>query len=77
MTRMQVLLDKKEVDALKRQSHQSGKSYSQLVREAVDTMYTSRLTKTEIADMAKEAKAGKGIKGFKDSKTFLHHLWSQ
>ena len=75
MTRMQILLDEKEVTALRRQAHRSGKSYSQLVREAVDAMYTSRLSGNEIAGMAREARAGKGIKKFKNSKAFLRHLW--
>ena len=76
MTRMQVLLEDKEMLALRRQAHQSGKSYSQLVREAIDTVYTSRLDEKEIIAMAKEAKQGKRIRKFKDSKTFLHYLWS-
>ena len=75
MTRMQVLLEDKEMRALRRQAHQSGKSYSQLVREAIDAAYTSRLDEKEIIAMAKEAKQGKGTKKFKDSKAFLHHLW--
>ena len=76
MTRMQVMLDKKEVVALKRQSHESGKSYSQLVREAIDAAYIPRLSESEIASMAREAKEGRGIKKFKAAQSFLHHLWS-
>ena len=76
MTRVQILLDEKEVKALRRQAQKSGKSYSQLVREAIDTVYTSRLSESEIAEMAMEAKRGKGIRTFKDSKAFLKHLWS-
>ena len=76
MTRMQVLLDKKEVQALHRQAHASGKSYSQLVRDAIDTVYTSRLSESEIAEMAFEAKKGKGVRKFKNPKSFLRHLWS-
>ena len=76
MTRMQVLLDPKEVSALRRESHTSGKSYSQLMREAVDAMYIPRLSEREIAVMAKDAKQGKGTKTFKNSKAFLKHLWS-
>lgn len=76
MTRMQVLLEKKEVLALQRKSQESGKSYSQLVREAIDAMYTSRFKEPEIANMALEAKQGKGLNKFKDSKSFLKHLWS-
>ena len=76
MTRMQVLLDPKEVAALRRESHESGKSYSQLVREAVDAMYISRTSEAEIEKMALEAKQGKGVRKFKDSKAFLRHLWS-
>ncbi len=76
MTRVQILLDEKEVKALRRQSKESGKSYSQLVREAIDAAYISRLSESEIATMAKEAKQGRGIKTFKDSKSFLKHLWS-
>ena len=76
MTRVQILLDEKEVKALRRQAKESGKSYSQLVREAIDAAYTSHLSQSEIATMAKEAKQGKGIKTFRDSKSFLKHLWS-
>lgn len=76
MTRMQILLEKKEVLALQHRSQESGKSYSQLVREAIDAMYTSRFSESEIAHMALEAKQKKGVKKFKDSKSFLRHLWS-
>ena len=76
MTRVQILLDEKEVKALRRQAQESGKSYSKLVREAIDAVYTSRFSQSEIARMAMEAKQGKGIKTFKDSKSFLKHLWS-
>ena len=76
MTRVQILLDEREVKALRRQAKESGKSYSQLVREAIDAAYTARLSQSEIARMAEEAKQGKGIKTFKDSKSFLRYLWS-
>ncbi|MBI3610560.1 MAG: ribbon-helix-helix protein, CopG family [Nitrospirae bacterium] len=76
MTRMQILLEKKEVQALRRTAKASGKSYSQLVREAIDTVYTSRVSEHEIARMAGEAKRGTGIKKFKDSKSFLRYLWN-
>ena len=76
MTRVQILLEKKEVQALRRKAKASGKSYSQLVREAIDTVYTSRFSEYEIARMAGEAKQGKRIKKFKDSKSFLRYLWS-
>lgn len=76
MTRVQILLDDKEVKALRRRARESGKSYSQLVREAIDAAYTTSLIPSEIADMAIEARNGKGIKTFRDSKSFLKHLWS-
>ena len=76
MTRMQVLLKPQEVQALRKQSHESGKSYSQLVREAIDTAYIPHLSESEITSMAKEAKEGRGTKKFKSSKTFLKYLWS-
>ena len=76
MTRVQVLLDEKEVKALRRLAQESGKSCSQLVREAIDTVYTSQFSGSAIARMAMEAKQGKGIKTFKDSKAFLKHLCS-
>lgn len=76
MTRVQILLEKKEVLALRREAAESGKSYSQLVREAIDNTYTSRFGKGEIEAMAADAKQGKGNKKFKDSTAFLKHLWS-
>ncbi len=76
MTRVQILLEKKEVNALHREAAHSGKSYSQLVREAIDNTYTARFSEKEIARTAIEAKQGKNLKKFKDSKSFLRHLWS-
>ena len=76
MTRVQILLEKKEVLALRREAAESGKSYSQLVREAIDSSYTSRFGEGEIERMAADSKRGKGNKKFKDSTAFLKHLWS-
>lgn len=76
MTRVQILLDKKEVHALRRHAADSGKSYSQLVREAIDNLYTSRFTPIEIETMALEAKKGKGTRTFKHLKDARRHLWS-
>jgi len=76
MTRVQILLDRKEVQALRRQAVESGKSYSLLVREAIDNLYISRFTHTEIARMALDAKQGKGIRKFKNLKDARRHLWS-
>lgn len=76
MTRMQILLADKEVQALRRQSAESGKSYSMLVREAIDNAYLTRFTDNEIAGMAKGAKSGKGIRKFKSLQAARRHLWS-
>ncbi|MBI5622573.1 MAG: hypothetical protein HY924_02210 [Elusimicrobia bacterium] len=76
MTRMQVLLADKEVKALRRASAQSGKSYSMLVREAIDNAYVSRFSDIEIAGMAKDAKLGKGVRKFKSLQDARRHLWS-
>jgi hypothetical protein len=76
MTRVQILLEKKEISALRREAARSGKSYSQLVRDAIDNTYTSRFAAGEIEAMATAAKRGKGNKAFKDSSAFLKHLWS-
>ncbi len=76
MTRVQILLEKKEVLALRRAAAASGKSYSQLVREAIDSSYTSRFGEGAIERMAADSKRGKGTKKFKDSAAFLKHLWS-
>ena len=76
MTRVQILLDNKEVQALRRQSKQSGKSYSQLVREAIDDVYLSRFSEFEIEKMAKEAKQGKGVRRFKMLQSAHKYLWS-
>lgn len=76
MTRMQILLEKKEVSALNRYSHETGKSYSQLVREAIDNTYISEMSEIEIRKMAREAKNKKGQKKFKDADSFLKYLWS-
>lgn len=76
MTRVQILLDKKEVRALRREATQSGKSYSSLVREAIDNLYISRFTDSEISGMAKAAKQGKGTRKFKNLQAARRHLWS-
>lgn len=76
MTRVQILLEKKEVSALRREAAESGKSCSQLVREAIDNAYTSRFGKGEIGRMANDAKRGTGNKTFKTATAFLRHLWS-
>ena len=76
MTRMQILLADKEVKALRRVAAQSGKSYSMLVREAIDNAYLSRFTDDEIAGMAKEAKRGKGVRRFQRLQDARRHLWS-
>ncbi len=39
MTRMQILLGPKELQALRRQARETEKSYSQLVREAIGQAY--------------------------------------
>jgi catalase (peroxidase I) len=76
MPRVQILLDKKEVLALRREAAQSGKSYSMLVREAIDNLYVSRFTDSEISGMAKGAKQGKGTRRFKNLQDARRHLWS-
>ncbi len=76
MTRVQILLDTKEISALRHQAGSTGKSYSQLVRDAIDTMYTSRYSALEIQSMARSAKRPETIKKFKDSKSFLKYIWS-
>ena len=76
MTRVQILLEKKEVQALRREAAQSGKSYSLLVREAIDNVYVSRFSDGEISGMAKAAKQGKGTRRFKDLQDARRHLWS-
>ena len=76
MTRVQILLDKKEVLALRREASQSGKSYSLLVREAIDNLYVSRFTDRDIEGMAKSAKQGKGTRKFKNLQDARRHLWS-
>lgn len=76
MTRVQILLDSKEVKALRREAAESGKSYSLLVREAIDNLYVSRFSDREIASMAKGAKQGKGATKFKNLKEARRHLWS-
>ncbi len=76
MTRVQILLDKEEIRALRHQSAESGKSYSQLVREAIDNLYVSRFTDKEIAQMALEAKRGKGTRKFKTLQAAHRYLWS-
>lgn len=76
MTRVQILLEKKEVQALRREATESGKSYSQLVREAIDGLYVSRFTDNEIAKMALEAKQRKGTRKFRNLHDARRHLWS-
>ena len=76
MTRVQILLDKNEIRALRHMARYTGKGYSQLVREAIENTYISRFSNEEIARMAKEARQGKGIKTFKSSQSFLRYLWS-
>jgi hypothetical protein len=73
---MQILLADKEVKALRHEAAQSGKSYSMLVREAIDNSYLSRFTDNEIAGMAKDAKQGKGVRKFKNLQEARRHLWS-
>ncbi len=76
MTRVQILLDKKEVKALRREASETGKSYSLLVREAIDNLYISRFSDGEIAVMAKSAKQGKGTRRFKKLQDARRYLWS-
>jgi len=76
MTRVQVLLEEKEMQALREEAQQSHKSYSQLVREAIHDLYLSRFTDNEVAEMALEAKQGKGTHKFKNLQDALRHLWS-
>ena len=76
MTRMQVLLEKKELTALQQQARLTGKSYSQLVREAVDNTFTSRFTQEDIARMAEEARQGKGTRRFRSLAAARSYLWS-
>lgn len=76
MTRVQILLEKKEIQALRHEAKQSSKSYSQLVREAIDNLYVSRFTDNEVAKMALEAKQGKGVHKFKNLQDARRHLWS-
>ncbi|MBK8871962.1 MAG: ribbon-helix-helix protein, CopG family [Elusimicrobia bacterium] len=76
MTRVQILLEQKEVQALKREAEQSGKSYSFLVREAIDNLYVSRFTEKEMAALALSAKLGKGTRKFRKLEEARRHLWS-
>ena len=76
MTRVQILLDSKEVRALRHEATESGKSYSQLVREAIDNLYVSRFSGSQIAHMAMEAKRGAGTRKFKNLQAARHYLWS-
>ena len=76
MTRMQILLDKEEVQVLRRQSAESGKSYSQLVREAIDDTYLSRFSEAQIKKMALDARSGRGAREFKKLQDARKHLWS-
>lgn len=76
MTRVQILLEEKEVKALRRESTESGKSYSQLVREAIDNVYVSRFSDKELAKMAKSAKGKRGARKFQDLNSARKFLWS-
>ena len=76
MTRVQILLEEKEVRALRREAEDTGKSYSLLVREAIDNLYLSRFSDREIAGMAKSAKQTKGTRKFKNLQDARRHLWS-
>lgn len=76
MTRVQILLDKKEVRALRREAAETGKSYSLLVREAIDNLYLSRFSDPEIASMATSAKQNKGTRRFKKLQDARRYLWS-
>ena len=76
MTRVQILLEEKEVQALKKESEESGKSCSQLVREAIDNLYVSRFSEKEIAKMAGEAKRSKGLRKFSNLQAARGYLWS-
>ena len=76
MTRVQILLEKKEVRALKKEAEESGKSYSQLVRDAIDNLYVSRFSEMEIAKVAREAKHSKGLRKFNDLQAARGYLWS-
>ena len=76
MTRVQILLDRKEVQVPRRESVGSGKSYCQLVREAIDHVYVSRFSDREMAQMAREAKTGKRLRQFKSLRAGRGYLWS-
>ena len=76
MTRVQILLETKEINALRRGRSRTGKSYSQLVREAIDNTYVSSLGEKEIARMALGAKRGKNLKKFKTLESARRYLWS-
>ena len=76
MTRIQILLDQKEVQALRSQAKGSGKSCSQLVREAIDNVYVSRFSDKQMAQMAREAKLDKRLKRFKNLQAARGYLWS-
>ena len=77
MIRLQILLDTKEIRALRREALQSGKSCSHLVREAIDTLYISRFTDAEAARMAGEARRGKGTRKFKNLQDARRYLYSR
>ena len=76
MTRVQISLDKKELGTLRHEAEESGKIYSQLVREAINNIYVSRFSNKEMARMAKEAKGGKGLRKFKNLQVARGYLWS-
>lgn len=76
MNRVQILLDKKEISALRNESSATGKSYSQLIREAIDNLYISRFSDKEMAQMAKEAKQRKRLRKFKTLQAARGYLWS-
>lgn len=76
MTRFQILLNNKEVNALKKEAAGSGKSYSQLIREAIDSIYMTRFPEDEIAEMAAEAKSAKGLRKYKNLQAARGYLWT-
>ena len=75
MTRVQILLEDREVKVLRRQAKSSQKSCSQLVREAIDLAYLPRFREEEIAGLARDARLGRGTRTFNDANSFLKHLW--
>jgi len=72
---MQILLNQKEVQALRKEAADTSKSYSQLVREAINNTFVSPWKEEAIAKMARDARQGKGTKKFKNAQAFLRYLW--